>query len=494
MIKWNRVMAPLLFLCSVGVFAQVKQKNQTISEEINEEISEEITDNGSANDSLNEPYRNIIYYPEQLKHFFTSLKELSGGKRKKVNIVHIGDSHIQADFFSGRVRSLIQEQFGNGGLGFTFPYQLARTNSNNYVRYSSNSAWENRRNIYPVNGAKVGLSGIALSSSAKDAVIKVDLRESKYAFTRVKLFTPTNESAYRVGTTDRELNLASTTVAKNNTHKIKSGESLSGIAKKYHTSVATLKKLNKLKSVNIQAGKTLVVPGTQVEHTTIATSVFHPVNFSKEKNFLAFDFPNATEQFYLYPVQQADQYDVNGIVLENDQAGILYHTIGVNGARYSDYNKYPLFFSQLEGLEADLIIVSLGTNEAFDRMDAENFKSEINRFLKEVKDRNPQASILVTSPPPSYFSKGVPNTFASTLANEIIINGIDQKYAIWDMYYNLGGTLGLPYLIEEQMLSKDLVHYTIKGYEYTGTLFYEGLMQVYQNYFTTEIEQTNESI
>lgn len=481
MIRWNRVVAPLLFLCSLGVFAQETEQDQILNEVITE------------SDSLQASYKNKIYYPEQLNHFFLSLKELSEGKRKKVNIVHIGDSHIQADFFSGRVRSLIQEQFGNGGLGFTFPYQLARTNSNNFVRYSSNSSWENRRNIYPVNGAKVGLSGIALSSSTKDAVIKVDLRESKFAFTKVKLFTPTDDLVYRIGTSDKELNLTST-VTKNNSHKIKSGESLSGIAQKYNTTVARLKQLNKLKSTNIQAGKTILVPGRQVEHTVIATSSFHPVKYEKAKNFYAFDFPHATEQFYLYAATPADQYDLNGLVLENDQAGILYHTIGVNGARYSDYNKYPLFFSQLEGLEADLIIISLGTNEAFDKMDEESFKVEINRFLKEVKERNPQVSILITSPPPSYFSKGVPNTVASALTNEIIINGIDQKYAIWDMYYNLGGTLGLPYLVDEQLLSKDLVHYTIKGYEYTGTLFYEGLMEVYQNYFTTETEQTNESI
>ncbi|MCS4239687.1 LysM repeat protein [Myroides gitamensis] len=481
MMKWGKIVLALL-LVNTSVWAQEQPKDQAI------------LDAASVQDTLNEPYKNMIYYPEQLKHFFTSLKELSEGKRKKVNIVHIGDSHIQADFFSGRVRSLIQEQFGNGGLGFTFPYQLARTNSNNFVRYSSNSDWENRRNIYPVNGAKVGLSGIALSSTAKDAVIKVDLRESKFAFTKVKLFTPNNELTYRVGITDRDVNLTNTTVAKTSSHKIKSGESLSGIAKKYNTTVAHLKQLNKLKSTNIQAGKTLVIPTKEVERPQIATSIFQPVHYSKQKTCFAFDFPNATAQFYLYSEAQNTSKDINGIVLENDQAGIVYHTIGVNGARYSDYNKYPLFFDQLEGLEADLVIISMGTNEAFDKMDGESFKTEINRFLKEVKRKNPQASILVTSPPPSYFSKGNPNTVASTLANEIIINGVDQKYAIWDMYYNLGGTLGLPYLIEEQMLAKDLVHYTIKGYEYTGTLFYEGLMKVYQNYYSTETEQTNESI
>lgn len=482
MMKWNRVMIPLLLLANMGVFAQEIRQNLDSIEA------------SSVKDTLDESYKNRIYYPEQLKHFFTSLKELSTGKRKKVNIVHIGDSHIQADFFSGRVRSLIQEQFGNGGLGFTFPYQLARTNSNNFVRYSSNSDWENRRNIYPINGAKVGLSGIALSSSAKDAVIKVDVRDSKFAFTRVKLFTPNNDLVYRVGTTDREVNFTNQAVVKNSSHKIKSGESLSVIAKKYNTTLADLKKLNKLKSTQIQAGKILLVPTKEIERPQIETSIFQTANYSKQKNFVAFDFQKATEQFYLYGATPTTQYDLNGLVLENDQAGILYHTIGVNGARYSDFNKYPLFFEQLEGLEADLVIISLGTNEAFDKIDGESFKNEINRFLKEVKKRNPQVSILVTSPPPSYFSKGNPNTVASTLANEIIINGIDQKYAIWDMYYNLGGTLGLPYLIDEQLLAKDLVHYTIKGYEYTGTLFFEGLMKVYQNYFTTETAQTNESI
>lgn len=44
-------------------------------------------------------------------------------------------------------------------------------------------------------------------------------------------------------------------------HKIRNGESLSSIAKKYHTSVNKLKELNGLKNNNIRAGKMLKVPG-----------------------------------------------------------------------------------------------------------------------------------------------------------------------------------------------------------------------------------------
>ncbi|MBO5720874.1 MAG: LysM peptidoglycan-binding domain-containing protein, partial [Bacteroidales bacterium] len=44
-------------------------------------------------------------------------------------------------------------------------------------------------------------------------------------------------------------------------HKIRNGETLGSIARKYHTSVTKLKELNGLKNSNIRAGKTLKVPG-----------------------------------------------------------------------------------------------------------------------------------------------------------------------------------------------------------------------------------------
>ena len=44
-------------------------------------------------------------------------------------------------------------------------------------------------------------------------------------------------------------------------HKIRNGESLSSIAKKYHTTVTKIKELNGLKSNNIRAGQSIKVPG-----------------------------------------------------------------------------------------------------------------------------------------------------------------------------------------------------------------------------------------
>jgi LysM repeat protein len=49
---------------------------------------------------------------------------------------------------------------------------------------------------------------------------------------------------------------------KTNTYKVKKGDTLSAIARKYKTTVSSLKKLNKLKSDTIYAGQTLKVSGT----------------------------------------------------------------------------------------------------------------------------------------------------------------------------------------------------------------------------------------
>src|SRR5690606_27294574 len=62
---------------------------------------------------------NNLFLPEPLAMtgFYKALDALRSGTRQKVNVVHIGDSHIQADIFSGRLRTLLQDTgaFGNGG-------------------------------------------------------------------------------------------------------------------------------------------------------------------------------------------------------------------------------------------------------------------------------------------------------------------------------------------------------------------------------------------
>ena len=111
---------------------------------------------------------NEITNQKALHPIFEKIKKIQADKRGKINIVHLGDSHIQADFFSGKFRQNLQQNFGDGGRGFVFPYSLAKTNGPSDMRFSSNESWESQRNIYPDNGNPVGLSGFALFTKNKE--------------------------------------------------------------------------------------------------------------------------------------------------------------------------------------------------------------------------------------------------------------------------------------------------------------------------------------
>ena len=54
--------------------------------------------------------------------FYDKLKQTPN---RKLRILHIGDSHIQADYFTGYIRDEMQRLFGTGGRGFVFPYAIA---------------------------------------------------------------------------------------------------------------------------------------------------------------------------------------------------------------------------------------------------------------------------------------------------------------------------------------------------------------------------------
>src|SRR5688500_6243657 len=70
---------------------------------------------------LERDINNIIQNEGHLDDFYESLFQLKKGLPMKVNIVHIGDSHIQADFLTSPVRRNFQRQFGNAGRGLIVP-------------------------------------------------------------------------------------------------------------------------------------------------------------------------------------------------------------------------------------------------------------------------------------------------------------------------------------------------------------------------------------
>ena len=423
---------------------------------------------------------NNFYNASALNPFFEKLVALDTFHDRKLNIVHIGDSHIQADVMTNLMRVRLQEVFGNAGLGLVFPYSLIKTNGGKNVTFSSNISWNAEK-----NSDLSGITGYALSTNKKNFVIELNLKNKDYTFNTLKIITPDNQRLFELATNVGKVTPLKPSAPKSISHKVTKGETLYSISKKYHSTIAQVQKANKLKSNKIPIGQVLHIPTKQLASapdTKVDMSNATILNANALYSYYAYDSLEVSDKIYLTPNTESSSFTLNGIVLENNKNGIIYHTIGVNGAHFSDYNKSSRFFEQIKALSPDLIVISLGTNETFGKLSAERYDAEVTKFIEAIRNSYGQCPILLTTPPPSLYKKKNPNPLCMEYANTLIDNSIKENYSVFDLYRALGGNEAMTRFIQEKLIAGDRVHYTRDGYLEQGSLFYDAFMSNYQNY------------
>ncbi len=142
-------------------FVSVAQQPVTEDDDTEEEVSGESTEDSDSDDRdvrenpviipeeaddidipvpsfINQGANHIIYngadWSRLRKAFINSNKE-------PVSIVHIGDSHVQADIGTGTTRELLQYDFGNAGRGLVAPLKMSGTNEPSDYVFQSKNAW-----------------------------------------------------------------------------------------------------------------------------------------------------------------------------------------------------------------------------------------------------------------------------------------------------------------------------------------------------------------
>ncbi|MFZ0598522.1 MAG: LysM peptidoglycan-binding domain-containing protein, partial [Flavobacterium sp.] len=270
-----------------------------------------------------------IYNAEALERVFEKLKDNESHNNKKINIVHIGDSHIQGDLMTNDIRKNLQRKFGNAGRGLVFPYQLAKTNGSYNERFYSNRTWESYRNIHPFKSVPIGLSGIALWRDTNGFAVELHIKDADYKFNSIQIITPQNQDMFDLAISSQTKTIQSTE-RKIITHKIKKGEAISTIADKYNISIAEIRRENHLKSNNIRAGRTLKILTNETKPKNITSSEFVSLDLQSDSNSHYYHSDKALDKIFLIPNKEASKYELNGLVLEKDNPGLIYSSIGVN--------------------------------------------------------------------------------------------------------------------------------------------------------------------
>lgn len=434
-----------------------------------------------------EAFGNVIINEKALATVFEKLYQLEENQDRKVRMVHIGDSHIQADLYTAKIRRRMQQVFGNAGFGFTFPYSLAGTNNSSPIRFTGSGGFSATRNLYADSSKPVGLSGISFEPKQKSFHIDMLVKDAQYDFTKLKVISPKNENYFNVAFAKKSYTIQEKVAVKmpaTSSHKVKPGEVLGGIADKYNISLKQLKAANGLKSDNIRDGKILKIPGGKsvTTYKTVSTVkyVYEPILL--ENTPISNNYTSATpiDKITIIGNENVNDFALNGLILENEKPGVTYSAIGVNGAKSNDYNKFLLFFEQLPALEADLYVISLGTNESFEKQDLATYFGNLKTMIDGIKQKCPDASILVTTSPPSVLHRKNKNIYIEKYAEKIIEMAPTENYAVWDLLDVFGGNKNININSRMGLMAKDKVHYSNAGYEKQGELFFDAFIQSYE--------------
>jgi len=420
---------------------------------------------------------------QHLYPFFEKLEKLEKDTAAgKVNIVHIGDSHIQGIFFCNAARNVLQQSFGNGGYGFTFPYGFYREgDSSRTFRFFSNASWRICRNNMPYRctpGAEFGLAGYGFTTPMEEFVLKIEIVDKRYQFNTIKLVATGEPFPFRPASAIRNV------VIKNpppnlERHVVKRRETLASIAKKYEVSIDSIKDRNRMTSNIIRAGKTLFIPA-KVESIKIDMSQFKPLEFHhQERQVATYRQTKPASEAYFIPAVKLPLHNLNGIILENDSRGIIYHGVGTVGSTAAHFNATPLFFEQLHALSPDLFVISFGTNESYHKISAAAYMAQINLMISNIKKFHPNIPIMITTPPTSLLEGKKPNTYVNEYFDSLMRL---TNFAVWDLYSFTGGFMGALEKPEIIQIAKDKVHYSPNGYTSQGTTFANAILQNYEQY------------
>ncbi|MDL2282809.1 GDSL-type esterase/lipase family protein, partial [Parabacteroides sp. OttesenSCG-928-G06] len=389
-------------------------------------------------------------FSHSLDPFFAELDILLNRKDTVINIVHLGDSHIQAGYSTGYIMRRLHALFGNAGRGWVAPFKLTKTNEpDDYFIKSIVKNWTTGKIIQTNPKAPVGLGGIGLqviSPSINLDLIIGPVNGAGYTFNQAVLYRSDNSMPMLpVGQLKNAVTVG-----------LAADVACPGVlADTFRLSCLT-------DTLLIQS--TRRKPGTD---SLLQASAF-------------------TNTYY-------------GFNLSNGGPGILYHAIGVNGAMFIHYTKEE-YLCQLALLKPSLLIVSLGTNESYGRrFTTSEFREQVSDFVRMIKKELPGTALLLTTPAECYKRVTVNkkrtyvrNENIERVAKAIVAVAKEEDIACWDLFAATGGNKSCSQWYGKKLLGSDRIHFTKEGYYEQGELFFRSFIHTYDAYINRTCIQTIE--
>jgi lysophospholipase L1-like esterase len=335
----------------------------------------------------------------------------------KISILQIGGSHIQADIYSNQIRQRLQTFYPglNGGRGFVFPYRMAKTNNPYNYKVEYTGEWESCRNIKKGEKYTLGLAGISVTTHDSISSLKICTRENNLV-----------DYDYK---------------------RVKIFTEIDTLAFSIVFDPSLIEKID----TNINLG--------YIQYTF--TDYIDTLDFKIIKQ--------DTNQKY---------FTLYGLNLETDDPGIVYNSVGVNGASVPAFLRCNILSKHIEAIQPDIVILSLGINDAYGRnFDPNYFKANYDSLVRNIRAGAPNCEILFTTNNDSYLYRRYPNKNGIKVKEAMF--ELAEKYngCVWDMFTVMGGLNSIRYWEQLNLAKRDKVHFTKEGYILVGNLFFNAFIK-----------------
>jgi lysophospholipase L1-like esterase len=374
-----------------------------------------------------------------LGHFLDALRDLEKGRRTDhVRIMWLGDSHAQADFWTGGLRTALQARFGDAGPGFIHLGMSKYRHGD--VELELKGDWRTRpkapSSVATWADGAYGLGGILNGGYAGTRLAGITIKDDALAGKKklrwdvcVKLNTDRDLFILEVGGGERHVIGAPAAIA--------------------------------------TAQKRRPDGGPYEPHDKL-NELFHMPLITSMATQLAVHIEDGVPDFC-------------GVTVETDPAdgaGVIVDNLGINGARYATALAWnaDAWIAEVQRRPPELFVLEYGGNEASDATpQPDQYEKNATELIARTKRAAPNASCLVVGPSDRVDAESrIP----------VIVEAVERAAAaggcmFWNTYRVMGGKGSLKKWREEKKAAVDGVHLMPKGYAEVAALLTQDILAQY---------------
>ena len=358
-----------------------------------------------------------------------------------------------------------QEKYGNAGRGLVFPYSVANSNGPDDFTSATNQTWENFRLVYEQDVfPQMGASGFVIGNQ-KESFLEIKFKNPEETFDKVIIFNDEkmNGEKFQLYKENQSLSNFVSKSAERIKYTVSSGETFPELASKFYTTTTKLAQLNGTGIKNPMEGNSYQIDKISFNYNPDFENLIEKIadyQFSGDKTLVQLSEPQNT---FLMKTNAKNGNTFYGFqFLKNVNKGVVFNTLGVNGATYGDFLKYSLQIEQLNSIQPDLVMISLGTNESLSSITKEDFQKNISDLVSKFKEQNPNLPILLISPTDNRLKSQKIKEIVSWIKESAQLN----KVAFFNLFEATGGSGYFKKALNKKEANTDGVHFLRPGYEF----------------------------